>query len=345
MTEPSSRLAIPDDEIPIVDVAPFFAGKPGALEAAADKLRRAQEEVGFYYLVGHGVPQSLVDRMFADTARFHALPLEKKLALKQNVHNVGYMPFKGSVTRANALDGKVGRPNLVEAFFIKRDLAPDHPDVLAGRRFRGTNQWPDPADLPGFRETCLAYADALERLGKRMLPIYATALGLPPDYFDAGFADPMFTLRLSHYPPVEREEGEFGLAPHTDTSFLTFLAQNEVPGLSIRVDGVWLDAPVVPGAFVVNSGNMLRRWTNDRFLSTPHRAINGSGQDRYAIPFFFDCNIDWTMACLPTCQGPDNPPRYEPITYLEYMTGYTTANYAAVRASAEGDAGRPVSPG
>ena len=129
MAGEKSRLAIPDEEIPIVDVGPYFAGDPGALDAAGVKLRHALARVGFYYLTGHGVPQTLIDRMFEETARFHALPLEKKLALKQNVHNVGYMPFKGSVTRANALDGKVGiEQHTVISSFVGRTQTPGSTD-------------------------------------------------------------------------------------------------------------------------------------------------------------------------------------------------------------------------
>lgn len=324
-----SRLAIPEREIPVIDVGPFLAGEPGALEAAAAKLRHAQEKVGFYYLTGHGVPQDLVDAVFEQTRRFHALPLETKLALKQNEHHIGYMPFRGSITAASPVEQGEKKPNLVAAFFVKRDLPPDHPDVLANKRFRGLNQWPP--GLPGFRETCVAYCNELERVAKALTTVYAVALDLSADWFREAFSEPQYTLRLSHYPAVEAGDNEYGVAPHTDSGFLTLLAQNEVPGLSIRKDGEWLDAPVIPGAFVVNGGETLRRWTNDRFLATPHRAINASGGDRYAIPFFFDAQIDHVMECLPTCQGPGNPPKYPPTTHMEFMTSFARANYAAVR--------------
>ena len=132
-------------------------------------------------------------------------------------------------------------------------------------------------------------------------------------------------------------EERFGLAPHSDTSFMTLLAQNRVPGLSIRLpNGHWIEAPSLPGSFLVNGGDLLRRWTNDRFLATPHRVVNRSGQERYAIPFFFDCDYRTRMDCLPTCQGPDNPPRYPPITYAEYMACYRDLNYAAKEALSAG---------
>lgn len=327
---PSLNPIRPDapEEIPVIDLADYLAGKPGALEATAATLRHALENIGFYFITGHGVAQTLVDATFDAAKRFHAQPLDDKLKLKINQHNIGYLPVRGSVTRHSKINPN-NKPNVNEAFFVKRDLAPDHPDVLAALPFRGTNQWPD--SLPGFRETVIAYATAMEQLGLSLLPLYAVALDLPPDFFTTRFAPPMYTLRMSHYPQQDStDENEFGLAPHSDTSFMTLLAQNKVPGLSIRLpNGNWIDAPALPGSFLVNGGDMLRRWTNERFLATPHRVVNRSGQERYAIPFFFDCAYNTDMACLPTCTTPGNPPRYETMTYPEYMFWYRNLNYAA----------------
>ena len=205
---------------------------------------------------------------------------------------------------------------------------------MAGTLFRSGNLWPAEEELPGFRAACLTYSAALERLAVSVLPIYAVALDLPPDWFVHAFREPSFTLRLSHYPPQEPtpEVEEYGLAPHADTTFMTLLAPNTVGGLSLRTrSGPWIDAPVVPGAFLVNSGELLRRWTNDRFMATPHRVINRTGVERYALPFFFDTTYDYRMECLPTCCGPDNPPKYEPVSYQEYQVQFQRLNYDHVR--------------
>ncbi|MGK0172997.1 MAG: isopenicillin N synthase-like dioxygenase [Gammaproteobacteria bacterium] len=335
--------------IPLIDVCAYLAGAPGSLEQVASELRDALENVGFYYLAGHDVPQSLVDAVFAQTAAFHAQPVETKLNLRANEHNVGYMPVNGYVSRSSRV-AKATKPNLVEAFFVKRDLAPEHPDVVANIRYRCVNQWPSIADLPDFRQVAVAYCDAMERLCKRMLPAYALALDLPANHFDEGFVEPQYALRMSHYPPAETGEDEqFGVAPHTDSSFLTMLAQSELPGLSIRApSGEWADAPVLPSAFLVNSGDMLRRWTNHRFLSTAHRVLNRNAhQDRYAIPFFFDATYNYEMACLPSCVDEDNPARHEPTTYSDYMRWFTS-QYDHVREkeqSAPRDPGVPDAPG
>ena len=328
-------MALNDDVIPVLDIAPLRAGESGALERLGAELRRAFTEVGFYFVRGHGVPDALVEEVFEATRRFHAQPMEAKLAMQFDNHNTGYLPMRGATTRMNAL-GTPQKPNVNEAVFFKRDLPPDHPDVLAGRRFRGVNRWPD---LPGFRETALAYMAAMEGLGRTLVPIYAAALGLPANWFDDKFREPMFTLRMTHYPqqaPTSPGD-EWGLAPHADTSFMTILAQNKVPGLSLRLpDGNWVDAPAPAGSFLVNGGMMLRRWTNERFLATPHRVTNRSGQERYAIPFFMDCSYDAVMAPIPTCVDAAHPAKYPPYTYLDFMSEYSGANYSKPEQAAAG---------
>jgi isopenicillin N synthase-like dioxygenase len=333
-----------DDVIPILDVGAYLRGDPGALDALAAELREAMENIGFYYLAGHDVPLELIHGIFGAAKQFHAQPLDAKMALKANEHNVGYMPVNGSVSRASQVE-KAKKPNLVEAFFLKRDLPLDHPDVVSEKRYRCANQWPEAAAVPGFRATAVAYMDAMESLCKRMLPVYARAMDLPADWFDKPFDDPQYTLRLSHYPPSEvGDADQYGLAPHTDSSFLTMLAQADLPGLSIRMpDGRWVQLPVIEGAFVVNSGDLLRRWSNHRILSTPHRAINTNpGADRYAVPFFFDATIEYPMECIPTCTDADNPPKYETISYLDYMLWFTRKNYDHVRSK---DGTEAVDPG
>jgi isopenicillin N synthase-like dioxygenase len=309
--------------IPVLDLAPLREGVPGALEKLGAELRHAFTEVGFYFVRNHGISQDLLDTTFAEAERFHAQPLEAKLALKINEHNVGYMAMRGATTRMNVV-GEVALPNANEAVFFKRDLPADHPDVLANVRFRGQNQWPA---LPGFRENVLAACNAFEGLGLSLLPLYARALDLPADYFAPFFTDPMFTLRMSHYPtqPPTAPANEFGIAPHVDTSFMTILAQNRIPGLSLRLpDGTWLDAPAPEGALLINGGMMLRRWTDRRFLATPHRVINRSGRERYAIPFFMDASYRAVMAPI-TADGSTGA---EPaITYPDFMTGYQRANF------------------
>jgi len=317
------------DTIPLIDLRDYLGGAAGALEATAAQLRHALEEIGFFVIVGHGVPQALIDTTFAEARRFHAQPLDAKMAVRMNEHNNGYMAMSRYTVWTSEVNVNT-KPDLNEAFFVRRERAADDPMLRAGRRFAGPNRWPD--DLPGFRETVLAYIDALDTLGRRLLPACAVALDLSADHFDHAFAESQFTFRLTHYPPVSAEANQFGLAPHTDANFMTFLAQSDVPGLQVRMpSGDWLDVPDVPGSFAVNSGDMMTRWTNGRFKSTPHRAVPPVGRPRYAIPYFLGPHLDTVIECLPTCQGPDRPPKYPPITYDEYLRWWYDANYDVAR--------------
>jgi isopenicillin N synthase-like dioxygenase len=313
--------------IPVIDLSAYFADAPGALDATAAALRTALEDIGFFILINHGVPQPLIDRTFTEARRFHAQPLDAKMALRLNEHNNGYMSMGRYAVWTSEVNTN-DKPDLNEAFFCKRERSPDDPLRRSGRRFVGPNVWP--ADLPGFRDTVLEYTDTIDALARRLLPVCAVALDLSPDYFNAAFADSQFSFRLSHYPPVTAAPNQFGIAPHTDANFLTFLAQTDIPGLQVRLpDGGWLDVPYIPGSFAVNSGDMMYRWTNGRFKSTPHRALPPIGCHRYAIPFFLGPHIDTRIDCLPTCQGPENPPRFPPITYEEYLIWWYDANYNA----------------
>ena len=312
--------------IPVIDLGPYLAGAAGAIDRTAEELHFALTEIGFYFIVNHGVPSEHIQAVFRQAARFHALPLQAKLEVRLDKHNVGYLPIRGDTLRTSTVE-TVTKANINEAFFVARDLPSDHPEVLADRRFRSANRWP--AGMPGFREPIVAYCDTMEQLVPKLVRLYACALRLPLEYFDQPFEEPQYKLRMTHYPyRTDLADDEFGIAPHTDTSFLTLLAPNDVPGLSIRTQsGKWIDAPAIPGAFVVNGGQLLQRWTNDYFLATAHRAVNRSGGERYALAFFCDSNIDWPVAAVPTCVGPGQPPKYPTTYYTEYMIRYQQRTY------------------
>ncbi len=320
----SQASAHPD--IPGLDLAPYLRGEAGALDHLAAQLRETCEKVGFFYIDNHGIPQELIDKAFAASKRFHDLPLEHKMEIPLNANNVGYMPVNASMQRHSKVE-VARKPNYNASFFCKRDRALDDPDVIAGTPFMCLSQWP--RDLPGFREDVMAYQRAVEALGHTMLPVLARSLDLPLDFFAGHFDPAQLSLRLLHYPRRdESEPDQYGTGAHTDAGFLTFLMQNGVGGLQIRrADGTWFEAPVLPGRFIVNSGDMLRRWTNDRYLSTPHRVLNVSGVDRYSIALFFDTHLDRVMTCMPTCQSADNPPKYPPIAYRAYLTEFLNSNY------------------
>ncbi len=327
-------------EIPLIDVAPYLAGVPGAAQRTAAELRFAFENVGFYYLRGHGVPQQMIDMAYAEAARFHAQPIERKLALRVDEHNIGYMPIARTPPPNAAAQGK--KPSQNEAYFLRRERGADDPDVLSNRRFHALNKWPQESDLPGFRANMLAYMGTLEALCRKLVRLYALALDLPEEHFDSCFSRPHMILRMSRYPEIDgADESVASLVPHTDSGFMTLLPPNKVQGLSIQLpDGRWMEAPGVDDAFVVNGGDILHRWTNERFLSTPHRVRNVSGQLRYAVPFFCDPDHDTVIECLPTC----GPAKYPPIKFGDYALWFAAQRYEhmqKVQAPAEAD----VAPG
>jgi len=313
--------------IPVIDFGPAFRGEPDGLAAVVAKVRHACEHVGFFYMAGHSVAQAIIDGAFEAAREFHAMPLEDKMRLKINENNIGYLPVNQSMQRASTVH-KNSRPNYNESFFISHDRSADHPDVVAGKPLRGRNQWPEGHER--MRIAMLRYFKSLEDVGERMLPVLARSLDMPAGYFAPFFANEAHVnLRFLHYPPQDTQDDEqFGQAPHTDNSFITILAREEVPGLAVRLpSGEWLAPPVIPGTFLVNLGNMMKRWSNDRFLSTPHGVLNDSAMDRYSIAFFYSPNPACTIECLPSCTGPGNPARYPPAVYGNLILDFFNANY------------------
>jgi len=298
-------------DIPVIDISAWIAsGDDVDLAAVAAQVNDACETAGFFQLVGHTVSRELIDEVFDMTERFHALPLKVKESLRMDragwpVAGVGYLPMysRKLPTREKA--------NLNEAFLVKGNRELDFDE----------SQWPGDDALPRFRDTVERYAGAVNSLALRLLPVYATALGLEADFFALGFEHPSWRLRMTRYPPVPEQpevDADFGIAPHVDTSFFTLLLQ-DAAGLTIfsHSRDCWIQAPVVPGAFVVNSGELMKQWTNDRYLSVRHFANNDASESRYSIPFFYNAAADFPMECLPTCHDADNPPKYPTISYNE----------------------------
>src|SRR5262245_47721037 len=314
-------------EIPVIDFGPALRGEIGGLEAVAQEVRRASERVGFFYLAGHGVSSETIEAAFRASREFHAMPMAEKLRLPINENNIGYLGVNQSIQGASTVH-RATRPNLNESFFISHDRGADHPDVVAGLPLRGRNQWP--AGHAAMRAAMMRYFETLEVVGERMLPVLARALDMPVDSFARFFANEAHVnLRFLHYPPQETDDDEqFGQGPHTDNSFITILAREDVPGLAVRLpSGEWLAPPVIPGTFLVNLGNMMKRWSNDRFLSTPHGVLNDSGKDRYSIAFFYSPNVDAAIECVPTCVSVDEPARYPRAIYRDLVLEFYNANY------------------
>jgi isopenicillin N synthase-like dioxygenase len=315
-----------DPSIPIVDIAGLAAlGSPAARDAAR-RLCDAYETVGFAYIAGHGVAPELIERAFACSAEFHASAPALKQSLAINRFHRGYLGMATSTIVTSSV-ARVTQPNLSESLLLMHEVAPDDPAF--GAPLHGPNQWPD--WLPGFRPTITEYSAALERVAHSLLGAFTLGLGLPTGYFEPMFAKPVTFLRLLHYPPhpPSASDDQFGAAPHTDYGCMTVLAQHGVEGLAVRNRaGAWLDAPPISGTFLLNLGDIMPRWSNDRFVSTPHRVVNRSGRERYSIAYFFDPAMDAVIDCLPTCRSPDHPPRYAAVRYGDYLLERLDKNYA-----------------
>ncbi|MEM5529465.1 2OG-Fe(II) oxygenase family protein [Gammaproteobacteria bacterium AS21] len=299
-----------DEDIPVIDLAAYFSQPTQEnLTVVANQLRFACENVGFFSIVGHQVPSEMIDEQFQQIKAFHALPVALKTSIKMDredwpVGGVGYLPFKNKKLPSR----DTGNRN--EAFLLKCDH----------NLSMNSNQWLDQAQLPGFRSASEAYAAAMVNLAKKLLPIFAQALEVDESFFAQAFEQPHFRLRMTHYPSVDKSQvaqDQFGIAPHVDTSFCTILVQDQ-PGLSIYSEqrDQWLDVPMIEGAFIVNTGELLRQWSNDRFLSVKHFVhTNTTGVSRYSIPFFFNANSDYVMQCIPSCYSASNPAKYPAISY------------------------------
>lgn len=302
--------------VPIIDLAPMLSGSAAGTRAAATEIGGVSREIGFFYVVNHGIPADLTEAVFREAIMFFARPTNDKerFSYKKSKSNTGYFAFGDEQLDATAADSK-------EAFQVNRDIANDDPAYLAGKPFHAPNQWPERA--PEFRNTMLSYFALQKSLCERLHQAFAIDLGLEPDYFAPYIDKPLATLRLLHYPPLPGtfDGRHFGAAPHTDYGNLTILAQDDAGGLEVRArDGTWIAAAPIADSFLCNIGDCLMRWSNDTYVSTPHRVINRSGRDRYSVAFFHDPNFDAPVVCLPGCTDANRPPLYPPTTGGEYLT-------------------------
>ena len=301
--------------LPIID----FAGASD--ETLARQLDQAFTDIGFCYFKGIGVSQAVVDGVFEASRRFHAMPRAAKDAIAMNKFHRGYMAPKTSIIQTSSV-AKVTKPNDSESFMLMHEVPETDPRY--GRPLDGPNLWPE---LTGFRDAVEAYEAAMHAFCLRLLSPLAVALGLPREWFAPHFRQPTTFLRLLHYPPhaVDAPEDAFGSAPHTDYGFITILVQDNQGGLEVRrKDGTWLAAPPIEGTWVVNVADMLARWTNGRWQSTPHRVKNLSGGDRYSCPYFFDMSMDSIVEVLPTCGTAQHPA----VRYGDYLMERLDKNYA-----------------
>lgn len=316
-------------EVPVIDISRFIPGSKDEKIAIAQEVDRACRDIGFLIIAGHGVDPDLIGRMRDVSQRFFDLPLAEKRKVARPGIDVarGYIGLEDeSVGRSR--DAMATEGDLNESLMIGPVDAPDPAYAYApaaGKHFAG-NIWPEqPADL---RPVWTEYYRAMGELACNLMHIFAMALGLDEDYFDDKIDQHISRLRLRDYPAQHTapKPGQIRAGAHSDYGSLTILCAEDKPGgLQVfNADGVWVDVPIVPGTFIINIGDLLERWTNDRWVSTLHRVVNppadaGSAARRQSIVFFHNPNYDAPIACLPNCKADNEAPKYQPTTSGDHL--------------------------
>jgi isopenicillin N synthase-like dioxygenase len=313
-------------DIPVVSLAALRSGDSRATEIAARAFGSALEEIGFVTIVDHGVAQSEVETLYVLAKKFFARPLEQKLEcmLAEKAKPYGYIPM-GMESVAATLHGEEA-PDLCEALVFRRP-------ELDGKDGR-CNLWP--TEIPELKLEVLNYFKTLARLARDLYHLSGIALDLPRNYLAPYFEDPSFTLRLVNYPeqPTAPQVGQLRYGAHHDYGGLTILHQDDAPG-GLQVwdrSGAWRDVPHRAGAFIINVGDLLSRWTNDRWRSTLHRVVNpprdlhGSTQ-RLSVVFFTGPDRNSEIGVLPSCVSDMSPAKYAPVNAGEYTRAKITASH------------------
>jgi isopenicillin N synthase-like dioxygenase len=323
MTSPETLI-----QIPVIDFQPFLGQESEAAQRAVSRgIFCACHEIGFFYLTNHGVPQSLIDQLFDQSKWLFSQPFEEKqkLAWSDAFSNRGYV----GVERERLDETKPG--DLKEAFNVGREV-PANGSCPTDKAALLVNLFPEGNET--FRETVLTFFDECCAAADRILQAFAIALQLPQDFFLDSHSDRCNTLRLLHYPPVTAapKPDQIRAGEHTDYGSITLLFQDDVGGLEVQtLNGKWIAAPCISGAVIVNTGDLMQRWTNHVFCSTRHRvgvpADPRLRKSRYSVAFFCHPNDEATIACLPTCQSAEQPALYPPISAGDYLLSRLQATY------------------
>jgi len=317
--------------VPLIDISKYGSADIEDHRAVVEDVSTACRDSGFLLVTGTQVPTAVEGDAVRECRRFFDLDLGAKLAVSRPdpTHIRGY---SGMGTEAlSQLENDIAPPDLKEVFDvgpfdIPQDGSEYYSPENAGASF-APNVWPQ--GLPSLRPAMSAYFSAMEDLAQTMARIFASALNLPESYFLPKIDRHISILRANYYArQTERPlPNQLRGGGHTDYTAFTILRQEEVPGGGLQIRdkrGDWLDVPALPHSFVVNIGDSLARWTNDRWVSTMHRVVNPPAEiahetDRLSLAFFFQPNYDAIIECIPTCQGPDDPAKYAPIANGEYL--------------------------
>lgn len=323
--------------VPVIDVAPLVALTSERVRTA-NQIGASCRGSGFFYVVNHGVDESLCQRLEALSREFFAQPEPQKIQIAMSHGGRawrGYFPVGRELTS--------GKPDRKEGIYFGAELSSDDPAVRAGRPLHGPNLFPA---IPGFRDAVLSYLDALTALGHALMSGISLGLGLDEHYFrQRYFRDPLVLFRIFNYPHASTAQGAdaaWGVGEHTDYGLLTILRQDDIGGLQVKSRSRWIDAPPIPGSFLCNIGDMLERLTRGIYRSTPHRVLNTSSRDRLSFPFFFDPSFDARMLPVEglTADGPadDSSERWDHAsvhdfsgTYGEYLLSKVSKVFPELR--------------
>jgi isopenicillin N synthase-like dioxygenase len=303
--------------LPVIDIAAFTAkGDAAARQRTARAIRQAAIDIGFFYLTGHGFTPAELEALLGWGRRFFALPLDEKRQIHwQNSSGNGYVPPGG----LNPDPDKTA--DLKERLYFAREYALSEAEY--DRFPPGPSQWPEERRLPGFRAFVTGVMRKSVALTRSLGEAFAASLDLPEQYFDETYGRSGVTLVYNYYPPLDPatlEETQWSFSPHTDYGTFTFVVQDGSGGLQVRnAAGRWIDVAPLPGALIVNIGDLLALATNDLYTSNLHRVLNVSGDERISVSFFVNPAGAAEIACLPTCQSPANPPRYAPVNAEAYV--------------------------
>jgi isopenicillin N synthase-like dioxygenase len=267
------------DDLPLIDISGPMSGRGDAAATTASVVS-ACETIGFMYVVGHGIPAPLINRVYEDVKQFFCLPLEVKQRWQITRSN-----YRGYIPRKFFSPNTGGEADDYEGYKLHFPVQPDDP-IRDSFDLYGPNRWPDRPE--GLKRSVTQYWQACDRVAHCILTMLATALQVQPEALLKLFQQPLTNMTLLHYPPREPGSRGFGIHPHKDTDALTILAPDPVGGLMVRRrdSDAWLHVEAPRNALVVNIGDMLEVWSGGRFVSTPHKVENASGAERYSFPYF-----------------------------------------------------------
>lgn len=308
--------------IPVIDVSGAVNGTD--IKGVAAAIYNAATDHGFFYISGHGIAPELLAQAFSVSRDFFALPTGDKATVAVDTHQRGWMA-QGMSHLAGAKTH-----DLKEVFFWGTETTSDDPDVRAGKPLVALNQWPSDA-FPRLEAELRPYYDALCAVARHVMAAVAVSLDQPAEFFDRCYEKPLARGQLVYYPPstaADEAEERFGVAPHTDFGVLTLLLQDNSGGLQVQAkSGDWIEAPPIAGTLVCNIGDLLARWSNDRFASTVHRVVNRTPHARYSIPVFFDPHTDTVID--PVDLGiPKAQSRYEPVTAGQHISDRNKSSFS-----------------